>query len=552
MVAMGPGSRRASRRLGRGDAKWRRFSLSDDVRFDKPNNRHDAFKVESLLGYGGYMDLEKSGGPLGLATGRLEKPIKEFQAKNGLKIDGLLKPGGPTITKMKELYGDVFGKAPAPTPAMVDANAEVTHAGEDGFLFDKGLRFGVRPNKRLDGKAHLMEFERWNREWARGSGNDPTSLAPEYDSYIRDLDAEHGHDPGLIFARDLVQQVGKFHGDANGAELAKALAVRLSDRPDLQRELLGGEIPKAPPIGMFKPGGEERIKAWIDQDRIANGVAPRYTPAQSDVPVLRTSSRAGSASQDAAQGQPDPANLLEYGPNFGLPEDWALAQQPPHEPDQPNPRPVDPPSQSDSQGKPDDKPEASRAPSAGEVDPNQMTPVPKPEVAPVPPPPALAPERRPHADATNQHLQAMIASARNAVRAADQNMGQLSDRYRMLAAQVADKQQQAFVDAAQASGAGAAEGGARYLVDADVIPGQKSPGRAPSSTMGGLLRGSAAGAAFGAAVSLSQGSRSPVEIQAELSDLREQIRNQAKTLHEARASLDALRRESELRSRRPK
>ena len=107
MVAMGPGSRRASRRLGRGDAKRRRFSLSDDVRFDKPNNRHDAFKVESLLGYGGYMDLEKSGGPLGLATGRLEKPIKEFQAKNGLKVLQLTSP---------ELNPKFYGFSPTPNP----------------------------------------------------------------------------------------------------------------------------------------------------------------------------------------------------------------------------------------------------------------------------------------------------------------------------------------------------------------------------------------------------------------------------------------------------
>ncbi|MCM0022135.1 MAG: hypothetical protein NBV67_19260, partial [Tagaea sp.] len=107
------------------------------------------------------------------------------------------------------------------------------------------------------------------------------------------------------------------------------------DRPDLQREYLGGEVPKAPPIGTFKPGGEERVKKFIDDDRVANGLPPRYaipisTNTRNTAPALPTSSRAAPATQDT----PDPKNLLEYGPNFGLPEDGAPAQTPETE-DQP-------------------------------------------------------------------------------------------------------------------------------------------------------------------------------------------------------------------------
>jgi hypothetical protein len=364
-----------------GSPDW--FSLSDDVSWNKPNNRHDGIKVESLLGYGGYMDVEKTGGALGLSPARLEEPIKKFQAKNGLKVDGLLKPGGPTITKLKQLYGGVFGKTPAPTPAMVDADAWRRSEGEDGFLYDKGPKFELKPNRRLDGKVHHFDFERWNREWARGSGHVPESLAPEYEGYIRDLHEEHGHDAGLIFARDLTNQVEHYHD--NGGALAKRLATLLSDRPDLQREFLGGEVPKAPPVGTFKDGGEARVKAWIDQDRVAKGFKPKFTTAtQNDAPVLRTASGA----QPAPDAQPDPKNLLEYGPNFGLPEDWALEQQPPHAPDQPNPRPVDPPAQSESEKAPDREPE--------------------PPKADLPPPPAPVPERRPHQDKSDAVLDSMI------------------------------------------------------------------------------------------------------------------------------------------------
>jgi hypothetical protein len=308
-----------------GSSDW--FELSDDVSFKKPNNRHDTLKVESLLGYGGYMDLEKTGGAMGLTQGTLEQPIKLFQEKNGLEVDGLLKPGGPTIKKLKALYGNVFGRTPAPTPAMVDANAEVTHAGEDGFLYDQGPTFALKPNRRLDGKAHRMEYERWNRDWARGSGDNPKSLAPEYESYIRQIDPKEGHDPGLIFARDIVEQVGKYHGQANGAELAKHLAVRLSDRPDLQQQLLGGPVPTSPPIGTFKDGTGDGAKAWIDNDRVANGLPPKFGK---QAPVQRLSARAAPASN----AEPDPKNLLEYGPNSGLPEDEATPPSPMPETDE--------------------------------------------------------------------------------------------------------------------------------------------------------------------------------------------------------------------------
>ncbi|MCM0022199.1 MAG: hypothetical protein NBV67_19585 [Tagaea sp.] len=200
-------------------------------------------------------------------------------------------------------------RGPRAVVNRVDAHVEKRDAGEDGFLHDEAPRFGVKPNRRLDAKAHLMEYERWNRDWARGSGDDPKGLAPEYESYIRDIDEKHGHDPGLIFARDLTQQVEKYHG--NGGELAKELATRLVDRPDLQREYLGGEVPKAPPIGTFKPGGEEGVKAWIDQDRIANGLKPRYA-----VPVAERAQAPAPQSTTTAQ----PTATPRRGP------------QPPHAP----------------------------------------------------------------------------------------------------------------------------------------------------------------------------------------------------------------------------
>ncbi|MCM0021617.1 MAG: hypothetical protein NBV67_16615, partial [Tagaea sp.] len=183
-------------------------------------------------------------------------------------------------------------------------------------------KFGVKPNRRLDAKAPLMEFERWNRDWARGSGDDPKGLAPEYESYIRDLDKDHGHDPGLIFARDLTQQVEKYHG--NGGELAKQFVTLLADRPDLQREYLGGEVPKAPLIGTFKPGGEEGVKKFIDDDRVANGLAPRYA-----VPAVARGGENVTEQRVSARGLPasKPINLFDLAQE--IQESTAAETQPP-------------------------------------------------------------------------------------------------------------------------------------------------------------------------------------------------------------------------------
>ncbi|MCM0022026.1 MAG: hypothetical protein NBV67_18715, partial [Tagaea sp.] len=160
--------------------------------------------------------------------------------------------------------------------------------------------------------------------------NDPKGLAPEYESYIRDLDKDHGHDPGLIFARDLTQQVEKYHG--KGSELAKQFVTLLADRPDLQREYLGGEVPKAPPIGTFKPGGEAGVKAWIDQDRVTNGLKPRYA-----VPAVARGGENVTEQRVSARGLPatEAINLFDLAQEIqGLPEDGAPAQSPETE-DQP-------------------------------------------------------------------------------------------------------------------------------------------------------------------------------------------------------------------------
>jgi len=78
-----------------GSADW--FDLADEVGRGRANQRSDVIKIESLLGRAGLFDVERLDGPLGYANEQLDKPIRDFQRKNGLAVDGYLRPEGPTI-----------------------------------------------------------------------------------------------------------------------------------------------------------------------------------------------------------------------------------------------------------------------------------------------------------------------------------------------------------------------------------------------------------------------------------------------------------------------
>lgn len=80
----------------------------DPVKIDKPvgpeapNRRPDVAKVETFLGRTGHIDLAKTDGPTGYHGGRVDAGIRRFQEANALTVDGLINPGGPTISTLRE------------------------------------------------------------------------------------------------------------------------------------------------------------------------------------------------------------------------------------------------------------------------------------------------------------------------------------------------------------------------------------------------------------------------------------------------------------------
>ena len=73
------------------------FDLSAPVGAGGANRRGDVVKVEALLANTGHHDLRPTGGPTGYGGPRLEEAIRAYQKETGLKADGRLDPGGPTL-----------------------------------------------------------------------------------------------------------------------------------------------------------------------------------------------------------------------------------------------------------------------------------------------------------------------------------------------------------------------------------------------------------------------------------------------------------------------
>lgn len=82
------------------------FTLHGSIgRSGADNFRPDIARVETFLGDAGYYKPLTSDGPSGWHNANLDQAIRTFQKDKGLKVDGFLKPGGPTIGKIGSLLG---------------------------------------------------------------------------------------------------------------------------------------------------------------------------------------------------------------------------------------------------------------------------------------------------------------------------------------------------------------------------------------------------------------------------------------------------------------
>ncbi len=74
--------------------------ISNAVGPEEPSRRPDVAKVETFLDRTGHLDLARTDGSTGYFGRRVEKGIRDFQRDGGLKVDGLINPGGPTLRSL--------------------------------------------------------------------------------------------------------------------------------------------------------------------------------------------------------------------------------------------------------------------------------------------------------------------------------------------------------------------------------------------------------------------------------------------------------------------
>lgn len=123
------------------------------------NHRPDVAKVESFLTDAGYYKPLTEDGPSGYHNGNLDKAIRSFQQDNGLAVDGVLKPGGPTISALEKTAANGTATIQAPpaiasatnTPSLASQQpAEPAEAGRSTTqLAYWDQRDLIRPNKNL-------------------------------------------------------------------------------------------------------------------------------------------------------------------------------------------------------------------------------------------------------------------------------------------------------------------------------------------------------------------------------------------------------------------
>ena len=76
-------------------------TISQSVGMGGKNDRTDVAVTEKLLHQNGVLDTNQTKGPTGYFGMRADQAIRTFQKDKGLKVDGLMLPGGPTIKALQ-------------------------------------------------------------------------------------------------------------------------------------------------------------------------------------------------------------------------------------------------------------------------------------------------------------------------------------------------------------------------------------------------------------------------------------------------------------------
>lgn len=279
------------------------FALGAPVGPDQPNRREDIIKVETILGNTGHHDLTATAGPLGYWGERQEKAVKTWQGESGLKVDGLLKPNGPTIASLRQAAGSLLGGLTPPSAAEVDEHHARLSQGEPGLLNTRPARLSLpKPPRPVELDETSFAF---NADSARAltrssvDGDIPKIYAdflkqagakahPTVMDLIEQVNATSGRDRADRVLHGIVKGLPSEHakallGDAMPAP--RPLGVRVADLADDETVPLFRDIVLAafPPVPKPDPGPGTTPTGGEDPDP-APKPQPKPVPAPAPIP----------------------------------------------------------------------------------------------------------------------------------------------------------------------------------------------------------------------------------------------------------------------------
>jgi len=230
------------------------FDLSAPVGMGGASHRDDVVKVEGLLANTGHYDLKATEGPTGYAGARLDDAIKRYQGDNGLKVDGLLNPRGPTLASLGERLGSKLKHHRPPTAREVDRHHETIAKGKPALISYRPAQAKILPSPDLLRISGTDFF-----------ANDKTLDALRRTSDFGDLPKYLAEDmvsdgvKGVARVRDLVARTGTEIGEPQQRDLLEGVLAHLPR--DQQKILLGGEPPEDRPLGVSLEGGTQKPSA---------------------------------------------------------------------------------------------------------------------------------------------------------------------------------------------------------------------------------------------------------------------------------------------------
>jgi peptidoglycan hydrolase-like protein with peptidoglycan-binding domain len=283
-------TRRRPATTGAGAGGW--FDLDDWVGPGHPSGRADVAKLEAILANSGDFPMERFQGPTGYWGGALDAGIRSYQKRNGLTVDGTLRPGGPTISHMRDSFAELFDGYAPPTVEDIDAHQNIV--GDD----NPGTIAWRRPAVDLSQVPGLPEIDQEadasNTRLVRAMLR--TGDIDGYAQLMRDA-IDQGGKHALAEVRDLTQKLDEASpglGDRFAGYVFDGMEKAKRDR--LRIKMQGGQPPGTKvaitdvlgDAGMAIMGGllgagtiGAGIKASGDTSKI-NDRLPGFTPADNE------------------------------------------------------------------------------------------------------------------------------------------------------------------------------------------------------------------------------------------------------------------------------